>query len=208
MAKKPDLGHIHPSLSRVLVVGPNPRYWSALGEFLEAFTTCEGVMFSVLTFYAGVAFPIAKVLFSGKGMKESMNYIIRISEVQNMAQDRRADLTKIFAQLSAIADVRNSILHYGTFVTRDKGRVTSTARRALLPEKIQERRASITILKAMTVDIRRISTAILWDMNPKRPTSSDPSLAAPWQYTPDPQASQAKASQRKTKGRPRKPRSA
>ena len=44
--------------------GLDPDYHRALGQFIEAFAGCEGIIFSVLTFYAGVSIPVAKALFA------------------------------------------------------------------------------------------------------------------------------------------------
>jgi hypothetical protein len=84
--------------------------------------------------------------------------------------------------------MRNRILHYGGLVTTDKGRITTTARITLTPERVQEHRASIEVLQAMTADVIRIHNALLWDMLPNRPSLSDPSLHEPWQYKPEPTA--------------------
>jgi hypothetical protein len=99
-----------------------------------------------------------------------------------MVPERRPDLTKILSQLRLITEMRNRIIHYGSFVTTDKGRVTKTARGALTPKGAQEHRASIEVLEAMTADVSRIYIALLWDMNPNRPSLSDPSLTEPWRY--------------------------
>lgn len=175
-----------PQLPRVVFGGPDPNYWRALGQFIEAFSTCEAVVFDVLAFHAGVSIPIAKAVFSGIRMDAAINLINRIvTEVHAVAPERGADLAKLFSQLRSIMDVRNKIIHYGTFVTIDKGRVASTARLALTPEKVQEHRASVEVLEAMTADIIRIYNALLWDLNRNRPSPSDPSLRDPWQYKPE-----------------------
>jgi hypothetical protein len=103
-----------------------------------------------------------------------------------MVQERRADLVRIFSQLRLIIEMRNRIIHYGSYATTDKGRITTTARIALTLEKVKETRASIDVLQAMTADIIRIWNALLWDMLPNRPSLSDPSLHEPWQYKPEP----------------------
>jgi hypothetical protein len=175
-----------PSTARVLLVGPDPNYYRALGQFIEAYATCEGVIFSVLTFYAGVSIPVAKALFARTRMEGAVNYISRIAEALSMAPERRADLRKIFSQLKLITEMRNRLIHSGSFVTTDKGRVTTTARIALTAEQLQEHRASIEVLEAMSADVVRIYNALLWDMNPNRPSLSDPSLTEPWQYKPEP----------------------
>ena len=154
-------------------------------------------MFSVVRFYADTSIAIAKAIFAGATFDRLIDCIRRITEVRGMAPERRADLDTIFSQLKSITDMRNRIIHYGTFVTRDKGRITSTARRALTAEQVEERGASVEILKAMTADIQRINTALLWDFDPKRPSLSDPSLSDPWRYIPELRGSRAKSDKRK-----------
>jgi hypothetical protein len=169
-----------------IIVEPDPNYWRALGQFVEAFSACEGVVFSVLTFYAGVSIPVAKALFASTRIDAAINFINRIAEARSMAPERRADLVRIFSQLRQITEMRNRIIHYGSYATTDKGRITTTARIALTPERVQEHRASVDVLQAMTADIIRIWNALLWDMLPNRPSLSDPSLLEPWQYKPEP----------------------
>src|SRR5690349_15388889 len=117
-------------------------------------------------------------------MDAAIRYIHRIAEVRSVAPERRTDLDKVFSQLRLITELRNRIIHYGSFVTMDKGRVTTTARFALTPERVQEHRASIEVLDAMTADIERMYNALLYDLNPKRPSLSDPSLNEPWRFKP------------------------
>jgi hypothetical protein len=66
------------------VVGPDPNYWQALGQFIEAFS--EGVVFSVLTFYADVSTPVAKALFARTRIDAAIDYMNRIAEARSMAQ--------------------------------------------------------------------------------------------------------------------------
>ena len=173
-----------PDAARVLLVGPDPNYHRALGQFIETFSCCEGIVFSVLTFYAGVTIPVAKVLFGRTRMDGAIDYINRLVEARSMVPERRPDLTKILSQLRLITEMRNRIIHYGSFVTADKGRVTKTPRGAVTPKAAQEHRASIEVLEAMTADVSRIYIALLWDMNLNRPSLSDPSLTEPWRYNP------------------------
>ena len=150
-----------PYASRVLLVGPDSNYHRALGQFIEEFAACEGIVFSVLTFYAGVSLPVAKAVFARTRMDGAIDYINRIAEARSMAPERRADLAKIFSQLKLITEMRNKIIHYGSFVSTDKDRITTTFRVALTRERVQEHRASIDVLEAMTADIIRIYNALL-----------------------------------------------
>jgi hypothetical protein len=68
-----------------IVVGPDPNYWQVLGQFIEAFSTCEGVVFSVLTFCADVSIPVAKALFARTRIDAAIDYMNRIAEARSLA---------------------------------------------------------------------------------------------------------------------------
>ena len=110
MSKLSELARIDPALARIIVV-TDPNYYRALGEFIEAFSGCEAIVFSVLTFYAGTPIPIAKAIFSGQTMDSAIGHIKRLAKVRGMAPERRADLARIFWQLKLIAEIRNKIVH-------------------------------------------------------------------------------------------------
>ena len=75
----------------IVIAGPDPDYYQALGQFIETFSCCESVLFSVLTFYAGVNIPVAKALFANTRMEAAIRYIERIAEARSMVVERRAD---------------------------------------------------------------------------------------------------------------------
>jgi hypothetical protein len=190
--------------ARSIILQSDPAYWQALGQFIEAFAVVEASIFTTLAYYAKVTPSVARALFSGTRVDASISYIRRIWEVRPLkAPGRRADLDAIFQQLKAMTDMRNRILHYGTIVTSDRGRITSTHHRALVPDKIEERRASVQDLMDMTHDTALIANALLWDLHPetraKRGTRgyTQPILGSAWRYKPELPTAQQKAVQGK-----------
>jgi hypothetical protein len=155
-----------PPKPRHVFIKPDPSYLRVLGNFVEAFAQLEAMMFQSLRFYAGVETPTARALFSGTRVDAAMQNIRRIWEVHPIAPGRKADMENLFQQIKLIADLRNKIIHYGTIVTSDKGRITSTVSRALTPDRVEEHRARKKDLSAMIDDIVVINTALAWDFTP------------------------------------------
>jgi hypothetical protein len=180
-----------------------------LGNFVEAFANLEAMMFQSLRFYARLDIDTARALFSGTRVDGAMQYVRRIWEVRPIAPGRKVDMENVFGQIKLINDLRNKIIHYGTFVTSDKGRITSTIARALTPDRVEEHRATKKDLAAMVDDIRLINTALMWDFVPLPTgtvatlTQQTPILLQPWRYKPEPRAARRKAAQGK-KQRPRR----
>lgn len=174
--------------NRKVTIRHDPRYWRVLGQFIEAFSLLEHSFFDSLCFYAGVDRKMGVALFSGTRVEAAIQYIGRILDTNPIAPGRRTDLETIFKQAKAINGIRNKIIHYGSFVTSDKGRITSTISRALLPSRVEEYRVSISIIKAMTTDITLICTSLYWDKlaNDPSKTQITPILLDPWRYKPEP----------------------
>ena len=193
-----------PPKPRHIFIKPDPSYWRVLGNFVEAFANLEAMMFQSLKFHAGVDTDIARALFSGTRVDAAMQYIRRIWEVRPIAPGRKADMENMFAQIKLMSDLRNKIIHYGTFVTSDKGRITSTIVRALTPDRVEEHRASKKDLNAMIDDIRLINTALAWDYVPlpipaelSTAHQQTPALLQPWKYKPEQPTARQKAAQGK-----------
>jgi hypothetical protein len=192
-----------PPKPRHIFLKPDPSYWRVLGNFVEAFADLEMMMFLSLRFYARLDSDIARALFSGTRVDTAIQYIRRIWEVRPIAPGRKADMENMFGQIKLISDLRNKIIHYGTFVTSDKGRITSTVARALTPDRVEEHRATKKDLAAMIDDLRLINAALMWDLLPppagtvETLTQQTPILLQPWRHKPEPQAARRKAAQGK-----------
>lgn len=163
-------------------------YHRALGEFLHEYSGLEAVMFWALTHYAGVRWEIGRAIFSGVRVEQSISFIKRVMEVADPGDERRTELIEIFRHLSAINETRNSLIHYGSFVTDDMGRITSNVRVAHITKRIKDRPASLELLQAMTADVLKVSQHLIMHCAHPRASfseraSENPVLTAPWQYT-------------------------
>lgn len=157
MAKKPK------SQMPTIVIGnlrPDPAYWQALGSFIESFANIELVMFGLLAVYAKVSNKQTRALFSGTRVDAAIKLIRRLIAVEDPGELQRKELEIVFAQLSAINEARNDIVHYGSMVTTE-GRMTTNISRAHLAENVTWRPISTDVVNAMTEDLHKIRTHLM-----------------------------------------------
>lgn len=196
--------------TRSIAIVVDPLYWSALGQFIEGYATTEAVMFQTLAFRSGVSTKMAQAVFSGVRTDAAIGYIKRIYEAHGVKNDEQEEMEYVFTQLKLITDLRNWLVHYGSFVTTDAGRIASNITRAMTPEKITELRASVEVLESATDDIHKINDHLM-SLMMLRGALIDvrardfPSLLRAWQYIPPPNP-QKKAQKQSQKDRYKKPR--
>ena len=134
----------------------DPAYFEALARFCYEFSILEAVMFNTLAFYAKVTNRMARAVFSGARVRTAMGFIERIVQIEDPGEENKKDLKCIFKKLKAINTFRDDILHQGSILTDDKGRITSNIVRNLTPERPKERSASTETLNAATADLRKV----------------------------------------------------
>jgi hypothetical protein len=171
---------------------PDPVYFEALGRFAQEFAMLEAVMFNTLAFYATVPNNMARALFPGTRVREAMSSIERIIQIQDPGEENKKDLEYVFKQIRKINTLRDGIIHQGSVLTDDKGRITSNIVRNLTPERLVERSASTETLNAATADLRKISLHLTchWT-HPQASLAQRAALEGcevfndPWQYELD-----------------------
>jgi hypothetical protein len=181
-----------PRTGRTLSSVRDPDYWQALGEFIEAFASAETMLFQLLILSAKMRHDSARALLSGIHVDQMISLVRRVWQVMPLDADVTRKLSGVLEQFKIISDMRNSMVHYVSFVTRDKGRVSSNVTRALTDRHLHERRISPTIMQDMTNDIHKISDHLVYAVsataNPKIArddlASRFPALAASWRYKP------------------------
>lgn len=167
----------------------DPVYFEALGRFCHEYATLEAVIFNTLRFYAKIPNPMARAVFSGVRVRTAMDFIRRICQIYDPGEENKNDLKNIFPQLAAITTLRDDILHQGSVLTDDKGRITSNVVRNLTPEKLVERSASTEIVNAATADLRKISLHLVFHQTHPRASLAEREsvegceiLSDQWQY--------------------------
>jgi hypothetical protein len=139
-------------------VTKDPAYWQALGEFIEAFAGAETMLFNYLVACAGMSHKAGRAIIGGSHQEQLIGMIRRLWATNPPDADIMEKAKPALDQFSSINTVRNSLVHYSSFVTSDKGRVSSSITRAHPGEaKFHEYRISDTILNDMTADLGKIS---------------------------------------------------
>lgn len=165
-------------------------YRQALGHFVENFAKVEAALQMTLWHYAKTPPDIARAVFSGTRADGAMSFIRRVLSVSPIEPEKKAEVEGLFIQLKAINDVRNSILHYGTYAVEEETGVTTNALVALTRAHERAFPISTGIIKAMTDDLSTILVRLrMGHMGlPPLPIEEHPKLAkrlaVPWQYKP------------------------
>ena len=170
----------------------DPAYWQALGELIEAFASAETLLFNYLAMCAGITHHIARTLLSGQHAEQIIGLIRRVWVVRPPDADVHEKMDDALCQFAKISNARNSIVHHVSFVTSEKGRVSSNITRAFTANRAHEFRGSPNNMTDMIADLEKISTHILYAQNiiSDPQLSCDdlkrdlPALAASWRYIP------------------------
>ena len=201
----------------VIDTRPDPDYWTALGEFVEAFASTEICLFLFLTRISHLDQNVARALF---GAERARDYVIRIKhvwEVQPPDESVREELKSVLDHFSQINETRNIIIHYPSFprilkdlrttsegdqrvtssgdrrtTSGDNRRVSSDIVRAIDPDNPRrERTVSAEIIRDMSADLLKITQHLMsLYVNPAKPFSQRADwseLQRPWRYTPEPE---------------------
>jgi hypothetical protein len=178
---------------RVLEAHPDEGYLRALGDFVESYANTESLVFTYLHFSSKLTLPVSRALFSGVRTKEAISYIQRIWDVDPPPDFVRSHVEEAFTHLHMITDVRNHVMHYGSFLTDEQVRVTSDLGRAHTVERVRQMRIGEEDLITMTRDLFKIGIHIMAAMwvimsgfDKRREAEFAPLLAAAWRYTQPP----------------------
>lgn len=171
-------------------------YLQTLGRFIESYAAFEAALVAFATVSAGFDSDMAKIVFAGMNVEQKISFVRRIWRVRPPSPETRVELDDVFAHVNAIQKVRNSMLHFGTFVTADRGRVTSDAARQLVKSEVKEHRISVLSLMEMNLDIMKCGihlislaiqpTASFADRVEAGPMSAPSPLERAWFHTVEP----------------------
>ncbi len=179
-----------PSIA-ALVGSEEAQYLGALGAFIEAYALFEASLSAYLQKIADIYPPMFSAMFSGLNVKQKQGLIRRIWRIQPAPDDIKEELDEIFKRSLDITDVRNSMLHYGSYVTSEAVRITSDVSRALKESEATEHRVSGDTLSAMNLDILKCGTHLIsLALRPTTPYEEraldSPILARAWFYKHEP----------------------
>jgi hypothetical protein len=181
---------------------PDPDYWLALGEFVESFAFAEISLFSCMAATVGISHSVAKAVVGGQHADQLITVVRRVWQVKPPDEDIRQKVNGALTQLALINEIRGSVVHYPSFDTDDKGRVSSNVSRALTLTQRHHRevRVSPNVLKDLSADLKKISqhltyaaVATLDHRTPRAELAGRlPALADAWRYKRDEDQSRSK----------------
>jgi hypothetical protein len=186
-------------------------YWAALGEFIHSFSQVERELQELTFHIAKVPAKEGRAILHGLRIDAAKDAIIRILDARE-DEETKARLLDPFAQLGAIANMRNNILHWGAgdrpgetdfLVTNDF--------LAHTPAKLKEYRVSVLNLMEMSTDLTKIGMHLSCEVNLQHmhgevyEKAIRPVLDAPWQYKPPQPSPQPSTPGTRARRRERKP---
>jgi hypothetical protein len=167
--------------------GDHPRYWQALGRFIDAFSKLEAQIFVLLMNKGHVPQNTARAVFSGTRAELALSYLKRIQE--GLERDVPAYVERAITQFNAINSARNDIVHYGA--SEDGAFIVSNALKTI-PSRAKEASYGPEIIDAMRADLETISAAFyVWLIDDghaqgwsKQGRNWAEVALDPWQYKP------------------------
>jgi hypothetical protein len=172
------------------LLGPDiPKYWQALGCFVDRFTGVEVYLQQLLWLFAGLSGPTAQAVFKNTSTDRAMQVIRRIADAQQWTEQRKAELTSIFKQLEAINQLRNNLLHLGATFEGQGQWLVSNALLTYTKEKVRMQSINIATLEAAISDLTRMHLRLtLFAFAEQMPSDTrsvfEASAKQPWRYEP------------------------
>ena len=134
------------------------QYFLALGKFIDTFSTAEHNLKFALSETAKLPREVAQALLSGVNVDNAIKNIKRLYETfQTTIPD---EITSALNHMSAITNIRNSIVHYG--VTIDGAEFVTSTSAHTIPSRITTYRRNLDDLGRMTADLNIISHRFIW----------------------------------------------
>jgi hypothetical protein len=191
------------------------QYWQSLGEFIEAFASFEFAMSVYLRSEAKIEYKLALIFCRGLNLDQKKAIIKDIWKIRPPVEALKAEVLEVFSRSQKIAEVRNSMLHFGSFVNLEGDRITSDAERTI--GEAREFRISPESLLHMRLDILKCAYHLLSLANQEfRPLSVREGLIEAirnaWLYTPPSDQppkfhKQERSDRKRRRGRPGPPES-
>lgn len=165
-------------------------YLGWLGSFIESFATFESVVLIYLQSEAKIERELVLAFCAGANLDQKKDIIRRIWQFRQPLPALRKEIEDVFWHSKKIAEARNLMLHYGSFV-RDGQRFTTDVERVIEREKAKRHPISPEIVLQMRLDIIKCSYHLLSLANQDyRPLEVRQGLFTAirraWLYTPPP----------------------
>jgi hypothetical protein len=174
--------------SRLLV--HRRRYFEGLGRFVDQFAQIEVQLEFQLGMVAHVDIDLARELFAGQQMDQLIKRFKRVFALRHPSPEAAFNLQVALERLDKINDVRNTLLHSGTFFNMDQTPMTNNRLRTRTGESTKSFELPPESFKQLCADLMKIEAHIGEAVSGVVPTvriGSGPSvrdklIASEWQY--------------------------
>ena len=178
-----------------LLDGPYHDYWLHLGRLIHEFSRVEFFLQYALRQFSGMTPEVSGAVsgeFRVAAAKDAINRVL-VAKGDLEIRDR---LKGPFDQLGVINGVRNDIVHWGALDDGSVDFLVSNSQRLFAPERLREFRVSLRDLRAMSLDLFRISSHLIDEIRGPVPDEHDEEWAKvrelKWLYRPPAQRTQKK----------------
>lgn len=162
-------------------------YYAALGRFITEYAQTEMKVRRALQDLLKIGPHDTAALFHKWGLAECVEAINRLLVARGEV-DISARLKEPFAQLQAIAEVRNALVHWQSTLEEGAGFVAVNSHRAHSPDKVKTYTVPIDQLQDFGVDLLgvnlHITAALYWDhISPEMKAKVvEPAVSSSWRY--------------------------
>jgi hypothetical protein len=161
-----------------------------LGRMSQAWAETELSLYSVLVRYARVSDPVARALFSGMRSKGMCDAITAILENTAASPARKTDFDYVKAQIGAIQNMRDMLIHYATTTWASIGQLTPDNHKRILTDMTRAKRhknartyyVDSKVLERMYRDMSIINTHLSRHTQKGRFKPYRPPEPSAWQY--------------------------
>lgn len=173
----------------------DPKYWEALGQFVEAFAVAELALFQYMQTVSGMSEHVARIVARSWHTNQISEFIRACWLVTPLAP-WCSELKDTLDHLGTIGNLRNAVIHSISYVTPQGERISSNVDRVMPTKTIEARRVSPDLLNdarddSILVSMRLVNVilhhglplaereALMWK-NTK--TTPEPLLTRAWRY--------------------------
>lgn len=167
---------------------------SGIGELTLAWSDVETVLYKLLQHYAGVSTQVGRAIFSGTRARSAIVFMRAIADNTGMEPARRADLDDIFAQVAAINEMRDFIVHHVSGSEQEfedenpRERMVTDWLRASREKKAKRLYVGSATLAAMRDDCLECCWRLHahWERSniPFQPGAGTNGVRSPWKFKP------------------------
>jgi hypothetical protein len=170
-------------------------YLYHLGGFIEGYAQFESALFVFLYKSADMSVEAARALLSGANVDQKMGWVRRLWRAGlTPPKEIQDEVVEVFEHAKAITTVRNSMLHYGSFFSPERGRLTTDQIRAITASEAKEHRVHAPLLVQMRMDITKCASHLMslvfsyasLDVRIAENGGDQSPLKRAWLYTPEP----------------------